>query len=325
MLYANARKLKASLLGESLAEPILVASGLPRAAASATVTARPVDRPQMPFAIGLRGAGNNYRLAIRVQSAKPGVEQAIENVRRRARGQCDVEVIGRVVKQAKPWHLRRNRPLQIGGSIGHFKSTAGTLGCFVTDRGNGEDLILSNNHVLANENEARAGDAILQPGPVDGGRKSKDAVAELYRFVRLKRRGNTVDAATALIADGLEFHYNWLEPRGALAGLRTEPLEENELVYKVGRTTGLTRGRVNAVEIDGLQVEYDMGVAEFDGQIQIAPADDKPFSLGGDSGSLIFDRYRRAVAILFAGNDVDATFACPIDAVLQSLNVDLAF
>ena len=51
----------------------------------------------------------------------------------------------------------------------------------------------------------------------------------------------------------------------------------------------------------------------------------KPFSLGGDSGSLILDSKRRAVALLFAGNDVDATFANPIQEVLDSLKVQLVF
>ena len=325
MDYAHASTLKASLMTESLADSIPVVSGLPRAAANAGISARAISRPRLPFALGLRGEGDNYRLAVRVQSLEPGVEQAIERVRRRAPNDCDIELIGRVVKQAKPWHRRANRPLRIGGSIGHFNTTAGTLGCFVTDQANGDELILSNNHVLANENAASRGDAIVQPGPLDGGRRPRDTVAELHRFGRLRRRGNNIDAATAAIKSDLEYYVNWIEGRGEIAGVRTTPLEEDEIVYKVGRTTGLTRGRVNAIEVDGLQVEYDMGVIEFDGQIQIAPADNEPFSLGGDSGSLIVDRYRRAVALLFAGNDVDATFASPIQTVLDALRVDLAF
>ena len=77
------------------------------------------------------------------------------------------------------------------------------------------------------------------------------------------------------------------------------------------------------MKLDALRVEYDMGVIEFDGQIEIEPADNKPFSLGGDSGSLIVDRRRRAVGLLFAGNDVDATYANPMQDVLDSLHVRL--
>ncbi len=58
-------------------------------------------------------------------------------------------------------------PVPLAVSIGQEDITAGTLGLRVT---NGTDvLILSNNHVLANENNATIGDPILQPGPFDGG------------------------------------------------------------------------------------------------------------------------------------------------------------
>ena len=63
----------------------------------------------------------------------------------------------------------RMRPTQPGVSIGHYKSTAGTLGAIVKDLKTGEKLILSNNHVLANATNGRdgrsqLGDPILQPG-----------------------------------------------------------------------------------------------------------------------------------------------------------------
>jgi hypothetical protein len=56
-----------------------------------------------------------------------------------------------------------------GISIGHFRVTAGTLGCLVQDR-DGNRFILSNNHVLADENKAEVGDVILQAGvPMEAG------------------------------------------------------------------------------------------------------------------------------------------------------------
>jgi len=80
----------------------------------------------------------------------------------------------------------RIRPTIPGGvSIGHFKVTAGTLGAVVRDRTTGERLLLSNNHVLANSNEANIGDAILQPGATDSGKNPEDMVAKLERFITL--------------------------------------------------------------------------------------------------------------------------------------------
>jgi len=63
----------------------------------------------------------------------------------------------------------RERPCQPGVSIGHYQSTAGTLGAVVRDKKTNELMVLSNNHVLANgssvqEARAKTGDPILQPG-----------------------------------------------------------------------------------------------------------------------------------------------------------------
>lgn len=81
----------------------------------------------------------------------------------------------------------RFRPtIPSGVSIGHYKITAGTLGAMVTDKQTGERLLLSNNHVLANSNDALVGDAILQPGPTDGGQNPADRVATLERFIRIR-------------------------------------------------------------------------------------------------------------------------------------------
>lgn len=57
-------------------------------------------------------------------------------------------------------------------------------------------------------------------------------------------------------------------------------------VAKLGRTTGLTRGRVTAFEMDNVVVEYDAGNLRFDGQVEIEGVGQKPFSDAGDSGSL---------------------------------------
>ncbi len=85
------------------------------------------------------------------------------------------------------------RPVMPGGiSIGHYKVTAGTLGVMVKDRTTGDRLILSNNHVLANSNDAFVGDPILQPGAVDRGQLPADIIGRLERFVPLRYVGDPV-------------------------------------------------------------------------------------------------------------------------------------
>ena len=82
------------------------------------------------------------------------------------------------------------RPATPGISMGHYKVSAGTFGALVYDRETGEPLILSNNHVLANQsngndNRAAKGDAILQPGLYDGGDVQSGVIGHLERFIPL--------------------------------------------------------------------------------------------------------------------------------------------
>ena len=69
---------------------------------------------------------------------------------------------------------------------------------------------------------------------------------------------------------------------GNLAGQRNGELAIVDIVHKVGRTTGVRHGRVTAIELDGITVEYDIGVISFDNQIEIEGAGTKSFSDSGD-------------------------------------------
>jgi hypothetical protein len=294
---------------------------------------REVEPTQRTVALGIAPrTARDFRLAVRIQ--RRGLEDSpqLERIRAMAKGEVDVRYIGRVVKRAVPWHQRRNRPLRIGGSVGHFAITAGTLGGFVTRRRDGAVLILSNNHVLANENRAAIGDAILQPGPFDGGKRSGDRVGDLAGFVRvLRTRVNLVDAATAEVRSGIAYEEARLTGIGRLTGLGPAVLDDSAPVAKVGRTTGVTRGHVTAFELDNVVVAYDGGNLRFDDQIEIEGAGDRAFSDGGDSGSLIVDADRLAVALLFAGGDQGGsngrglTYANLLTTVLERLKVDLLF
>ena len=193
----NARALKASLLTTTMkslnAPTALRALGIRAQAAGAA------KEPIRTVAIGISRSGKQHTLAIRVQHRGMMNHPVIQDMRKKAKGEVDVRYVGRLIKLETPATLqKRRRPLVIGCSIGHFAITAGTLGCFVTDRKTKAALILSNNHVLANENNAKKGDAIIQPGDFDGGKRPKDVVAKLRNFVALKPAAtNMVDCAVA--------------------------------------------------------------------------------------------------------------------------------
>jgi hypothetical protein len=332
----SVRELKASL-NVSIIEPL----ASPNQVKALGVAAQPIGAasvPQPTMALGIvRKSAQDYHLAVRIQRRGLENSRQLDAIRKKAPNEVDVRYIGRLTKRASPTpQQKRTRPLKIGVSVGHFKITAGTLGCFVRGldpKDKQAVMILSNNHVLANENGARAGDAILQPGKFDGGENPADKVAALKRFVRLKKTGaNFIDAAVAALDEGMGYNAKALAGLGGpLAGVGDPFLDEGTPVAKVGRTTGTTRGKVTAFELDNVFVGYDLGSLRFDGQVEIEGDGDDTFSAGGDSGSLIVDADREAVALLFAGGDVGGsngkglTFAHPIARVLQELKVELIY
>jgi hypothetical protein len=218
-------------------------------------------------------------------------------------------------------HRGRYRPAPGGVSIGHFQVTAGTLGCLV--RRGSQLFILSNNHVLANSNNANIGDPIMQPGPFDGGVSAINIIARLSEFVPIQFGNipNQVDAAIA------QTNASLVTPQSKCFGsINPTPQGANlfQVVKKCGRTTQTSRGIVSATNVT-IRVGYGTsGTALFQNQIIIAglPAI-APFSQPGDSGSLVLDNFsNRPVGLLFAGSSL-ITIISPIQTVLNLLNVSI--
>nr|WP_221203967.1 S1 family peptidase [Modestobacter versicolor] len=285
-------------------------------------------------ALGLAPVGpGQVHLAIRLidQSDADVVLAGLDDA---AKEEVDVRVIGPVRPFSSPtgWSpaelQRRVRPLRPGLSVSHPDVTAGTLGGFVRRPGSDGLLVLSNNHVLANSDAAVEGDLALQPGVADGGTPT-DRVGTLSGFVRFTDSGNLVDAAVAALDPGIEADPT-AYPGGALAAAvaAADDVDPDELVEKVGRTTGHTRGRITAVEVDGVGVQYDDGVHTFDDQVEVEGLTGA-FSAGGDSGSVIWrSRDRAPLGLLFAGSTEGGsagggvTFANPLATVLRTLGVE---
>lgn len=329
MRLDSARELKLELTSSVVGSVMRTAA---RRASTMAVSAQPISDVDPTFrtlAVGISPfSGKQYRIAVRVQRRALLEGPHIDRIRKAAKGELDVRYVGKIVKRATPWYQRRGRPLRIGLSVGHYNITCGTLGAFVRRRSDNVVGILSNNHVLADENRGSAGDDILQPGKHDDGKRPGDVIASLGRFVRLSSsKANFVDCAVGILKERIR-HVLEIKGLGQLVGVGPVP-ESKARVTKLGRTTGITKGRVTAFELDNVIVSYDIGNLRFDGQIEIEGAGTGPFSDGGDSGSLILDSELRGVALLFAGGDQGGTngrgltFANPLQDVLDRLAVDL--
>ena len=340
MRLSSVRSLKAELMSV----PATVADNLAESTSFAAFSARreTARRTMDGIALGITKVknGRQYRLAVRLQRTGPLISALTDQICKKAKGEVDVQEIGTLVKFQGPttaaFYRKRRRPLRIGSSIGDVPPTgfigAGTLGCFVVGRSAPYYIgILTNNHVIAGENANALGSPVAQPGTLDGGSFPDDEVGELGAVIKLKTTtANLVDAAVGHVYQGIDFDTSKMGNLGLLQGVGGDSdLPENATVYKVGRTTGQTKGRLRAFEIDNVQVEYDMDVLRFDGQIEIEGAGKKAFSDSGDSGSLIVDENLQAIGLLFAGGDVGGTngkgltYANPIQSVLDALNMDL--
>jgi hypothetical protein len=299
------------------------------------------------LALGLAPVGDDaYTIAVRYRLGVPAARSIARRIAAEAGPGPDVRRTGRIrtlqelsasgdaLRPRPPvaaayaeGETDRVRPLRPGVSIGHVDVTAGTLGGFALGP-DGERFAFSNYHVLAGSPSARAGDVVLQPGPADGGDDPADRVGTLARVAPLEEGVPAfVDAAIALLDDGVEIDPTY--PVGAVAGMVTAT--GGEAVAKVGRTTSHTRGRVSAIELDGVLVGYgeELGVMTFDDQIEIESTDDSPFSRGGDSGSLVYREDGMALGLLFAGSETGGTggtgltYANPIAVVMETLQVSL--
>ncbi|HDP69660.1 MAG TPA: hypothetical protein ENN38_02490 [Actinobacteria bacterium] len=228
----------------------------------------------------------------------------------------DVIEIGKVEAFVYPSMAYREkiRPAPGGVSVGHKKVGAGTLGAIVRDKKTGKKLILSNNHVLANENRAKKNDPIIQPGILDNGHKRKDVIAKLLRWVEVDfYNPNTVDAAVAEPL-GDDLVEETILDIGKVGGVTKARV--GMIIQKTGRTTGHTYGEVLDTKAS-IRIHYDKGVPLFRNQILTTF-----MSQPGDSGSLVLTRDKKACGLLFAGSDI-ISIHNHIEEVFKQLDIEI--
>jgi hypothetical protein len=211
-------------------------------------------------------------------------------------------------------------PMVGGISIGNaWLGGAGTLGSKVVDR-RGNQLLLSNWHVLAGRWWIGSGSPISQPGRLDGG-GTDFVVAHLARDAWSSR----LDAAVAMLdANSRQLVNEVLEIGPVTGAMAPQPLMR---VTKSGRTTNVTWGIVSSI-LPGRMLSYPDGLPrtvrdvwaiepELAGDLLSGP---------GDSGSVWMDAANhRAVGLHFAGERYPSrALAMGMPEVLNALDVAIA-
>jgi hypothetical protein len=273
----------------------------------------------------------NVFVATSVSSAAAR-EAVVDGLGIRAAGDIPLTVRQSGSFEAQTFNFKM-RPASGGVSVGHVNVTAGTLGCLAMGKRAPRDrrrLILSNNHVLANSNNAAYGDSIIQPGTYDGGSSPADQVAILESFVPIQYGGatNYADAATGWAWHERVRHEQLYRYGGGFALYRTGNAPQyptlGAVVGKSGRTTELTQGRVIATNWAGYVNYGSPGQAYFTGQFVVQGVTSSWFSAPGDSGSVIWNWQNGLppVGLLFAGGG-GYTIASPMPWVTYLLDINL--
>jgi hypothetical protein len=220
-----------------------------------------------------------------------------------------------------PYQIRNHHFGVSGGNINDISRAfccSGTLGSLVT--AGSTQYVLSNNHVLARQDQAAAGEDISQPGLIDNGCQPATIVADFTAAVPL---GNNVDCAVGSLRSGTMDSTGFIEGIGTISRNVKAPAIGLG-VEKSGRTTGTTTGTVGSINTS-VNVQYQIRCGQgkkytvsYANQVVI---NSSSFSAGGDSGSLIVSSSgtcHQPVALLFAGSS-STTIGNPIGEVLTKL------
>jgi hypothetical protein len=237
-------------------------------------------------------------------------------------------------------------PYPCGSSIGMANTRmAGTFGALV--RGEDGALFgLSNNHVTGGCSNARPGLPILAPGVLDVTAdgpspfcigRHHGVLPMVQGFPGMVNIADNTDAALFAIEDPRRvssMQGDVYDTPSAVA----DP-EVDMVVEKVGRTTGHTVGVVEAAMAGEFPVSYTIVAyhgpdeeVRFNGLVYFTPVfkidgQDGPFSLSGDSGSLVVGKdasgRRAAVGLVFAGLAPDESYMLPLRPILERFGVTL--
>jgi hypothetical protein len=202
----------------------------------------------------------------------------------------------------------------------------GTLGALALI--SGDNYALSNDHVLggpisATQNGATTTNPVWEPGPGDFFCETPPSVGNFFAAPTLSKG---VDAALATLTSGQINTTGQIYNIGIPSG--TGSASVNEHVAKQGRSSALTCGTIMSIA-DVPNFPYNVCgkkfPVSFTKQLIIKSVDPSyPFTIGGDSGSLIVDAgTAQAVGLNFGGGvkgTTKLTYANPIEKVMSVLS-----
>ena len=232
----------------------------------------------------------------------------------------------------------------IGTSIGNIRGSPGSVGCLVTVRSKSREYLgaTSAAHVLSMLNKADRGDPIISPGHPDGPNILDNKIGTLADFTFLnhysddEKWANLINHADIAVVK-LDEANDW--PETTLVPIPAEPSRKKKIVevvkkeelltyigekaFKMGRSSGLTVGTFDVVSIKQSPIRLPDGRTYiYRDMIAVKGEGDKPFSLPGDSGALVYTHDFKALGFVVGGSDT-YTFVCTAAECLKSIGAKL--
>jgi hypothetical protein len=216
------------------------------------------------------------------------------------------------------------RPIFPGLSAGHcITGETGSIGAIVNAFGDHDNrYVLGAAHVFAAAGLAARGDAIIQPGGLDGGSCPSQTIGELAEFVEFvpgSNFPNRVDAALVKLDAGIDIAAGGL-PIQDLAAQGS--ISEGDVLFRTGCRTG-----ERAVQIENLSYSTTLvyttpagSPAAFGFRDLLLYSD---FSMPGDSGGPVSTKSGDLVAIHIAKNDDGFGLGVPVWSLPTEWNLTI--
>jgi hypothetical protein len=207
----------------------------------------------------------------------------------------------------------------------------GSVGCFVRLNDGGVAALTTRHTLVGDGDGGKAGDPVSSPEYSE-----EFYVGEVHSYTEIGTDHPAIlgpsltyckaDAALAKLDKGVPYSPDFeprckrlLPPSLRISGTGEPALKQD--VFKVGQTTGITFGRISAVDVS-IVIQYPWGNVAFKGAFQVVSREPRGFSEPGDSGAAIVGLDGLVIGLLIA-NQKGVAIGLPIAPALDELSCQL--
>lgn len=201
--------------------------------------------------------------------------------------------------------------------IANCKGIPGALGCLAYSLHTGQRVILSNWHIMFGKGAVKGDKIWLVETNGD-----KEKLHDIGRVIN-GRIGSIKFGSKNIYVDCAISSFTGERITGMPAPKAHANAQPGEQVYKYGPVTGFTTGTVVTTTYNDTAL-LDEQTYDAPGQLLIKSENGYPFSGAGDSGAVVLNADNKVIGLLWGTNKKGEGLACPIEPVVDVLNIAFA-